>query len=308
MQFIRQDILPSGTTLGDEIFDVVFHGRKDLDERSAHSAALSSSMGRRTFLVSYDPTSFELVVGDRVYKADGMEDMPRDFRAGSILLDATTLEFPEIVLLLHAYHSLARGTRPRCAFIYVEPEKYNRKRPQEAAAQGSAFHLSNGFRAKNAIPPFACMLSAHNRAHLVAFLGFEGGRLSRILNDDDGYLFGRVTVVFGVPPFQATWDLHALMANHRLLQQDNTSVRYCAANNPRAAYQLLHEAHRALQGSSSLDRLAVAPFGTKPMALGAALYCVESGRLRAVYDHPIRMPGRSEGVHRTNWYEVDLNA
>lgn len=288
-------------------FDLVFHGREDLDDRSRHSVKLSRSLGRQQHFVSYNPATFTLTVGDSAYKADSLEDLPRKFRANSIIIDATTMEFPEIVLLLHAYYSLAKGRRPRCAFVYVEPERYTRKSPEEAAALGSAFNLSSGFRAKNAIPPFSCILSGENKAHLVAFLGFEGGRLTRVLNDDDGHFFSQVTVVFGVPPFQATWDLHALMANHRLLQLTNTNVRYCSANNPRAAYKLLHEADLALPGSSSSNRLAVAPFGTKPMALGAALYCVENNKLRAVYDHPVRMAGRSEGVHRTLWYEVDLN-
>lgn len=306
MLFIRQDVLQENEIKGLGPFDIVFHGREDLDDRSRYSVALSCSLGRQQQRVSYDPDSFTLTIGGTAYKADSLEDLPRKFRASSIVIDATTMEFPEIVLLLHAYYSLAKGRRPRCAFIYVEPESYARKTAEEAAALGSAFNLSSGFRAKNAIPPFACMLSGENKAHLVAFLGFEGGRLTRVLNDDDGHFFNQVTVVFGVPPFQATWDLHAIMANHRLLQLVNTNVRYCSANNPRAAYMLLHEAHAALPGSRS-NRLAVAPFGTKPMALGTALYCVENSQLRAVYDHPMRKTGRSVGIHCRHWYEIDLN-
>lgn len=305
MQFVRQDVFTSGDVAATGKSDIAFHGRDDLDDRSKHSVALSKSLARRTVLVSYNPTTFELTLDGSVYRADGLEDLPRMFRAGSIVVDATTMEFPEILLLLHAYHMLA--TRPRCAFVYVEPQTYARRVAVEAVAPGAAFSLSSGFRAKNAVPPFTRMLSGANKAHLVAFLGFEGGRLSRVLNDDDGHFYKQVTIVFGVPPFQATWDLHALLANSRLLDLSNAQVRYCGANNPRAAYVLLGAAHRALPGGSS-NRLAVAPFGTKPMAIGAALHCLEYNQMRVVYDHPVRLVGRTEGVHRTHWYEVDMNA
>jgi len=305
VRFIRQDIILDSDIPGLGAFDIAFYGREDLDERSGHSVKLTRSLARRQYQVSYNPDRFELHVGDSIFRADSLQDLPRAFPALSIVIDATTMEFPEILLLLSAYHGPAR--RPRCGFVYVEPEKYTRREPDEIVARGAEFNLSSGFRAKNAIPPFAVMLSGAQKAHLVSFLGFEGGRLARVLNDDDGHFFKQVTIVFGVPPFQTTWDLHALMANHRLLEMSNTQVRFCSANTPRMAYSLLKEAHRALPGGKS-DRLAVAPFGTKPMALGAALYCVEAAELRVVYDHPIRVPGRTEGVHRTLWYEVDMNA
>ena len=307
MLFIRQDVVLEGDVKAAGMFDLAFYGNSELDDRSRYSVGLSRSVARASHFVSYDPTTFTLKIDGKDFKADSLEDLPRTFRANSILIDATTMEFPEIVLVLHAYYNgLASGRRPKCSFIYVEPERYTRKDPEEASVQGSAFNLSSEFRAKNALPPYACMLSGENKAHLVAFLGFEGGRLARVLNDDDGHFFTQVTVVFGVPPFQATWDLHALMANHRILELNNANVRYCAANNPRAAYMLLKEAHQALPGGQS-NRLAVAPFGTKPMALGAALYCVQASPLRVVYDHPVRMKGRTSGVHRRIFVEVDMN-
>lgn len=307
MQFLRQDILSEADIKALQGFDIAFHGQAAIDDRSDFSTRLTTRAARNSHLVSYDSDTYTLTVGDRVYKADSVIDLPRDFRANSILIDATTMEFPEIALVLHAYNNLARGKKPRCAFIYTEPEGYSKKPKEEAISLGAAFNLSSGFKAKNPIPPFTTMYNATTKARLVAFLGFEGGRLSQVLNDEDGHYYHQVTVVFGMPPFQATWDLHALMANYRLLQRENTSVRYCSANNPRAAYELLRAAHSANMAGAT-DRLAVAPFGTKPMALGAALYCVENLFLRVVYDHPVRVKGRSHGVHRTHFYEVNLNS
>ncbi|WP_228894296.1 hypothetical protein [Pseudoduganella aquatica] len=307
MQFISQDVLTEQEITSLQGFDIAFHGQPDIDDRSEFSATLSQKAARAAHLVSYNSDTFTLTVGGKNFKTDSLVDLPAEFRASSILIDATTMEFPEIVLILTAYYSRPRGSKPRCAFIYTEPLGYTKKTKEEAVSLGATFNLSSGFKARNPIPPYAMMFRTGNRVRLVAFLGFEGGRLSQILNDEDGQYYEQVTIVFGMPPFQATWDLHALMANHRLLQRDMTSVRYCSANNPRAAYELLRQAHHATGGGAT-NRLAVAPFGTKPMAVGTALYCVENPSLHVVYDHPMRVKGRSHGVNCTHLYEVDLNS
>ena len=303
MEFIRQDVVDAATLASaGGTFDQAFYGREELDDRSRYSAPTSRSLARSAALVHYDPFRFELTINGKAFRADDLEDIPRYFPAASIVIDATTMEFPEILLILRAYCRLAFGSM-RCLFIYAEPAEYVRRPAGESPTPGSAFDLSSSFRAKNAIPAFTPLLSGANKAHLVAFLGFEGARLLRVLSDDDGHFFSDVTVVFGTPPYQASWDMHALMANTRLVEQFGPSVRFSGANNPRGAYLLLEEVHGGLSGSPC-NRLAVAPFGTKPAAIGTALYCVERDQMRVVYDHPERKAGRTTGVHRTHWFEV----
>jgi hypothetical protein len=307
MRFIRQDVVDAAALANAKgSFDMAFFGRDDLDDRSKFSAPQSRNLARNSALVRYDPLRFELKVGDDVFREDELEDLPRKYPATSLVIDATTMEFPEIALILRTYRRMAPKP-PRCLFIYTEPQEYVRRPPQEDPAPGSAFDLTLAFRAKNAIPTFAPMLSGANKAHLVAFLGFEGARLLRVLSDDDSNFFPEVTVVFGIPPFQASWDMHAMMANTRLIEQHRPSVRFSGANNPRGAYLLMQEVHAGLR-ASMCNRLAVAPFGTKPAAIGAALYCVETDAVRMVYDHPERKVGRTRGVHRTHWIEVTLAA
>lgn len=305
MRFIRQDVLSEAEARELGPYDVAFHGRKDLDERSSHSYSLCAAVSQRQYEVKYDPEAFTLTIGDVAYHVNSLEDVPRSLRARSIVLDATTLEFPEILYLLFAYSTLPDSNRPVCGFFYVEPASYSQRDEAASAVPGNAFALSSGFRAKTALPLFNSMLSERNKAHLVAFLGFEGDRVRRVLDEDDGYLYKNVTIVFGVPPFQPTWDLHSLLANSRLLDADNTDVAYCGANNPRSAYKLVKSAHEAGQSSPN-DRLAVAPFGTKPMAIGVALYCLEHDTMRPIFDFPTRKTGRTKGIHRRHWYEIDL--
>ena len=304
MQFLRQDVVTDAEARQVGQYDIAFYGREDLDDRSRYSAALTRTLGRQHYLVRYNPEAFTLTVGDKIFTVADLEDVFQHFRARSIVLDATTMEYPEILYILSAYHRSA--VRPRCGFFYVEPNGYQPKELGSTVVPGNAFDLSDGFRGNLQLPPFTRLLRDTNKAHLVAFLGFEGDRLMRVLDADDGHFYERVSIVFGVPPFQPSWDLHALMANSSLLERSNTTVLYCGANNPRAAYNLLAEAHRALQGNQAINRLCVAPFGTKPMALGAALYRLDCEILSPVYDHPVRKANRTFGVHRRHWYEIDM--
>lgn len=302
MRFIRQDVLTKQEATQVGQFDIAFYGRDDLDDRSRHSAALTRAVAKKSFQVRYDPSKFSLTVGDEVFKVDDLEDLFRRFRAQSLVIDATTMEFPEILYILSAYR--LQPTRPRCGFFYVEPGGYKQRSENMSVVPGNAFDLSERFLGNLQLPPFTRLLSNANKAHLVAFLGFEGDRLMRVLDADDGHFYEKVSIVFGVPPFQPSWDLHALMANSSLLERQNTTVLYCGANNPRAAYMLLKDAHAGMV-SGRTNRLAVAPFGTKPMALGAALFRLEHDILSPIFDHPVRKPDRTYGVHRRHWYEID---
>lgn len=306
VRFIRQDLIDDQGLAELPKVDIAFIGASDLDDRSAHSVERSSRLGERQFAVRYDPKTFTLTVGGKAFRANGgdLEDLALQFRASSIVIDATTLDFAEIALLLYAYTSSAK--KPRVGFLYVEPKTYVRRALEEPAVNGTAFDLSDGFSTQS-IPPFATLLSSRDNVHLVAFLGFEGGRLSRALAADDGQFVKKVSVIFGIPPFQATWDLEAFMANSRLLLNQDVAVKFCGANNPKGAYELLIKARDAITAHSPCNRLMVSPFGTKPMAIGAALYCATQRLGRVLFDHPQRKKGRTEGVHCTHWYEVDLN-
>jgi len=302
MRFIRQDVVTEHEAAQVGQFDIAFYGRDDLDDRSRHSAALTRAAAKKSFQIRYDPSRFSLTVGDEVFKVDDLEDLFRKFRAQSLVIDATTMEFPEILYILSAYR--LQPNRPRCGFFYVEPEGYKQRSENMSVVPGNAFDLSERFLGNLQLPPFSRLLSNANKAHLVAFLGFEGDRLMRVLDADDGHFYEKVSIVFGIPPFQPSWDLHALMANSSLLERQNTTVLYCGANNPRAAYMLLKDAHAGMV-SSRTNRLSVAPFGTKPMALGAALFRLDHDILSPIFDHPVRKPDRTYGVHRRHWYEID---
>ncbi|MEE4106247.1 hypothetical protein V2I78_19410 [Pseudomonas viridiflava] len=306
VRFIRQDLVSEQDLAQLPLSDIAFTGADDLDDRSGYSVERSTRLGDRVFRVRYNPDTFCLEVGNKSYMANhgDLEDLSRDFKAISIVIDATTLDFSEIALLLYAYSLCPKS--PILRFLYVEPKEYVRRTYEESAVNGTAFDLSSSFNQRPS-PPFVGMLGTKDSVHLVAFLGFEGGRLTRVLSNDDGQFIRKVTIVFGIPPFQASWDLEALMANSRLLETSEAGVKFCGANNPKAAYEILVKAHAALTGNSECNRLTVSPFGTKPMAIGAALFCATQKLPRVIFDHPQRKKGRTKGVQCVHWYEVDIN-
>ncbi|MFW2273400.1 hypothetical protein [Burkholderia orbicola] len=302
MRFLKQEVIVAGDLKQGDEFDIAFHGNNQLDDRSQASVKISTGAARRSLRVSYDSQTFCLTIADKCYRSDELESIPLDYAARTIVIDATTMEFPEMALLLYAYRHFSPNRKPTCSFIYAEPVEYV-KNVQEVN-EAVAYQLTVTFGERRPIPQFAAALSANHKAHLVAFLGFEGTRVLRVLQDDDGNFYKTVTVVFGVPPFQSTWDLHSLMANTDLLTLSNPRVSFSGANDPLGAYQLLAKVQSGLQGSGC-SRLAVAPFGTKPTAIGAALYCVENRIMRVIYDYPVRKQGRTKGVHCVHRYSIE---
>lgn len=303
MRFLRQELLGANAAQELGAFDLAFYGNDELDDRSRESSRLSRSVARSAFQVSYNPDSFTLTIGADTYRSDELESIPLKYVGKSIAFDATTMEFPEIALLLYAYRHYSPKAKPNCTFIYAEPKEYVKK--EQTGNDAVAFQLSEGFKERKPIPGFALSLSQSQKAHLVAFLGFEGARVLRVLQDDEGNFFKEVSVVFGVPPFQSSWDLHSLMANTSLLSHSKQlQVCFSGANDPLGAYLLLDKVKSGLQGSGC-TRLAVAPFGTKPTAIGVALFCVENHIMRVIYDYPVRKQGRTKGVHCIHRYTVD---
>ncbi|CAE6755031.1 hypothetical protein R70006_03217 [Paraburkholderia domus] len=302
MRFLKQEVLNAEAVQQIGAFDIAFYGNDQLDDRSRESAKLSKNAAKSSFQVSYDAKDFTLTIGDESYRSDDLESIPLKYPCKSIVFDATTMEFPEIALLLYAYRHYSPNLKPGCTFIYVEPAEYVKN--EQAGSDAIAFQLSDSFGERRPIPQFAPALSANKKAHLVAFLGFEGTRVLRVLQDDDGNFYRQVTVVFGVPPFQSSWDLHSLMANTNLLTYSSPQVSFSGANDPLSAYLLLGKVQSGLLGSGC-SRLAVAPFGTKPTAIGVALYCVENQIMRVIYDYPVRKKGRTKGVHCVHRYAIE---
>lgn len=135
-------------------------------------------------------------------------------------------------------------------------------------------------------------------------MGFEERRLdvaleTQILRPSDA------AVVFGVPAFFPGWEMHSFANNVRVIQDAGLSggVHFCGPENPASAYDLLAEISESLLSG---ERLIVAPIGTKPNGIGAAVFVASHSDIGLLYDHPKRSPGRTSNVARWHLYKVDL--
>lgn len=279
-------------------YDIAFFGQ-DLDDRGRRSHALTRASAREAHAISYNPAEFSVAVGGETFRADARDAFSVRFAGAKILLDATTLDVPELLLLCACYCN-APGVE-RIGFIYVEPQGY--KSSSEAGGT-HGFDLSSSFSSFYPIPGFTPELSRSRSGRLLAFLGFEPSRLQRVLSAiDDGLNIKSFSVAFGVPPYKASWEMHALMQNADVLsKQDADDVHYVGANNPYASFELIQKIARIIDANS--ERLVLAPLGTKPASISVALYAATNQNVRLMFDFPKRVRDRTFGVSRIHYFSV----
>jgi hypothetical protein len=291
MRITFQKELDEGTKVLRTTYDIAFFGQC-LDDRGKHSIDLTKSASRLSHLINYVPEDFVLVSGTDRFRADASKAFCAKFPGTSVLLDATTLDVPELLLLCRHYFS--DNATKHIGFIYVEPEGYKSK-------------LSASFSPFHPIPGFTPELSSTRVGRLLAFLGFEPTRLHRVLSAEEGSNIKAFSVAFGVPPYRASWEMRAMMPNADVLNEQNAAedVHYVGANNPLAAYHLIEQTSKTVSDKS--ERLILAPLGTKPASIGAVLFAALHPNVRIMFDFPLRAADRTFGVGRIHHYGVSPN-
>lgn len=238
------------------------------------------------------------VTGDREYnprRRKDLEEFLRPLSDRDIYLDFTGLSH-------HIWMPLVRlasdcGLNLHC--IYSEPASY---RDIPVARVGDFFDLSERIEGISPVPGFSFLSDQMGRPPLlVPLLGFEGTRFKHILEalqpeGDD------ILPIVGVPGFQADFAFHAFRGNAEPLRTQRAwgRVRYADASCPFSLFERL-EGIRAEHRDKFLQ---ISMTGTKPHALGAALFAISHDDVELVYDHPIRKRDRSSGTGPCHVYHV----
>ena len=111
-----------------------------------------------------------------------------------------------------------------------------------------------------------------------------------------------IKVVFGIPAFQPGWELNSIVPHLELIE--NCNVQYCAANDPSSAYDALEVTRTSL---SIGNRMFVAPIGTKPCGVAAAIFAsVYPNQVGLLYDHRKKKEKRSKGVSVWHRYSIKI--
>jgi hypothetical protein len=199
--------------------------------------------------------------------------------------------------------SAARRLKKRLFVIYAEPESY---KPHPSPASPTVFDLSTGFEGVAPLPGFA-RLSApldETKMLLVALLGFEGSRPEHLALEIDSV--PTVVPIVGVPGFRIEFPTFTVACNRPFLDEYRAhgNIRWARASCPFEAFKTLTE----LKEDYPDYYMYLAPIGTKPHALGAVWFALENPTTtELLYDHPIRKPGRTEGLGIIHVYEMPFH-
>jgi hypothetical protein len=270
----------------------------DLDERSKAACAYVRACATTTYKLRFDISEHknEIRLNGTVLRVPALK--ARFSGVKSLLVEASSLSFPEILYVMLA---AIEAHIPALRFVYVEPKEYRREVKGRLCDQRN-FELSDNRRFQS-IPGFQTNLSEIEKGQAVFFLGFEGSRLGQALEQQEVLRGWAKHAVFGVPAFSPGWEIDAMANNVQYLGKSD-QVKYAAAASADAAYRLLST---LLEQDKGEHPILVAPLGTKPHAIGAALFLIENesmDRALLLYDHPTRSSGRSKEVRRWHFYDV----
>jgi hypothetical protein len=184
--------------------------------------------------------------------------------------------------------------------FYAEPSRYKK---HASPTSKTEFDLSAGFRGIEPLPGFAKLRGPEDEkdAVFVALLGFEGKRAQHVALSLDPV--PRVFAVIGVPGFRIEYPQVTHASNEDFLAEyrAHANVRLASASCPFEAYDVLAD----IQRDSGGKYMYIAPIGTKPHSIGAVCYALKHpGTTEIMYDHPVRKPGRTEGMGTIHIYTI----
>lgn len=284
---------------------IFFHGIENLDNRCKVITSFFNSKILDNYRVIYDEDKFIIsVFSESGNKEFRIHTFGKDFiellDKNIFILDTTSLGFAEILLLLHF---LSNKKDIEIKLFYVEPNEYTLK--SNSFLFKHEFDLSQGFNKFKKIPPFSLLIdsSSSEKAKLIALLGFENDRLSRIIEDDDGARYDDFEHIIALPAFKPSWENISLQRHYQELKEFQ-NLEFSPANNPYETYRVLEK----IQKNSKNKSIVVAPIGTKPHAIGAIIFLINSklkgNRVGLIYDFPIKKENRTEGVGNIHEYIV----
>lgn len=227
-----------------------------------------------------------------------------EIRGKNLLVDITGISQPAIFFLLKLLHEDIHPDH--LFFAYTEPFRYKAK---SMPSSEDVFELTERFIGLRALPGFVRRSIERKKPVIVLLIGFEGKR-AKYVCDTLEVESDNIRVVFGFPGFRPGWQYLAYGGNQSMFEQFQAHrfVWPAAANDPFEAYSALYEI-RQNQVESKMDpELVLAPVGTKPHAVGAAIFALQHPTdTRLVYDFPVKARRfRSEGYGTTWIYNLSL--
>ena len=272
-----------------------------LDDRGSEAIRLVNSLSITSMQMNYIVSDMSLVINQKIIQCDALDDVLKPFVDRSILLEATTLGFPELLQCCLTLQAM----RASCVkILYLEPAKYYTPERYKKLLSKRDFELSEDYEGFVGIPRSVMSLESCESIKVSFLVGYEGQRLDRAFQElplDPS----TCNIIFGVPAFQPGWEMDAFSNNVRAMQLRNVMNRvfFCGADNPLAVFELLE---RQYQTKSPEQAFFVVPIGTKPHGIGTALFASKYHDVGVLYDHPCRREKRSQRIGAYHLFEVSF--
>ena len=276
---------------------ILFHG-DTVDDRGNSAIAFSGAEFTEKILLKYNFENMRITVGNESISADQCVKLLEPHIINhNVVLEATTLGFAELFCVVRTLISLQVC---RFQISYVEPRDYTKP------IGSKLFELSELISGYHPIPFSVLDLSSDEVEAGVFFLGYESERLARALEEYQMISNKDIKVVFGVPAYQAGWELNAIVPHLQILnEQRNFVIAYCAANDPGSAFDCLQITRQSL---SQNHKMFIAPIGTKPCGIAAAVFAsLFPAQVGLIYDHPQKKNRRTMGVNIWHRYAIRID-
>ena len=186
---------------------------------------------------------------------------------GAILLDITSFQKSEILLLLRLFNETDVTDRVR--ITYSEPEDYD---IQSIRPRG----LSN----VSIVPTFKAPYKSQQGVTLVLFLGYEGDRALATWENIEP---NSTVAVIARPAYHEEWEGQAERENAALLSAlSGQNIKCADSREPQSTFDLLEQ--MILESGQPEQNWYVAPLGTKLQTLGIYRFATEYSDTVSIVD------------------------
>jgi len=288
---------------------ILFYG-KSLDERGFE--ILKHIKKVESVTINYDNAQDGFYINDEFVRRAKFNIESYIKTYSTIVIEATTLGYVEIITLLYFLNRIEKFVD--ILFIYVEPLSY---RKVEKNLFEDEYELSDDW-SKNYkyIKPFIFQTFddsiLNKQATLITILGFEEGRLGRIIesNTTIDYKYDEFISIITIPGFKVGWENVSLSKHYNLLENVK-ELYYTPADNPYETYKTLNR----IVDNLYKKRVVIMPIGTKPCTIGAAIFMVNHTEKKSTtssdyidvatkYDFPIKKENRTNGIGNVFIYSL----
>nr|WP_315167758.1 hypothetical protein [uncultured Flavobacterium sp.] len=284
-------------------WDIAFVGNA-INKRGNEGLEFIKEKSSQVIIIEYIPSIFKMKFGEDEFFVDDINKLLESHIGKNILIDSTTLNFAEILIIMQALKDLCISN---FSILYIEPKNYNIKDKVADILHQRDFELSESIVGYEAIPGHALLLTSEVTQKVVFLCGYESERIDRALEDSD-IQGSNCSCIFGIPAYIPGWEMNSFDNNITVIKEKGISggINFCGATNPLAIYKTLDNIYAGLEND---DEMFIVPLATKPMNIGACLFLLSKPKekVAVLYDHPKEIKDKAIEISKWHLFDITLS-